>query len=192
MVETLSSRLCDRLTAKGNFSQNEKDKIYYSINVIISTIFKLALVWTVFICFSDTVTFLYILLPIVALRSKIGGFHAETFSGCTLITLIFFVIVLVLNNTINLNYHGIILGHAASLILIMIFAPQVSPKRPQYSICEKKQFKHSGVAIVLISLLTFFIVGSSHYPHVIVWSIIILCVQLFMKGLFNNEIKKNH
>lgn len=169
-----------------NLDLNSEDQLLlkYSINLLLGTIIKLLIIFCILVFLNCKHEFLYITLLLLTLRTYSGGIHFETFWGCTLFSVIYYLIVVFFNSLFVLQ--NIPLIYITSLIIHYIYSPVLSSTRPEYSKKQIRKFKHLSILIITTYHILFIIFGSSEFINISFWAIILNNIQL----IFGKEVNK--
>ena len=144
MLYRISSGIAKKMATVGIVSQESVDTYVYGIELLVSFFFSAGIIITIGLIAGKIIETVFIIL-----RSFTGGFHANTFIKCTIITLLTYGIVLLLSCFITIPLPVYFAFTLIELVLISIFAPIENINKP---IKGKKRIRHKVTSIVLLIL----------------------------------------
>ena len=170
MKDKILNFVVDFLNSQGEYSKKDLLKIRYGLEGIYLTITKLLIILVVSLLMSITKEIVICLLLFNIIRYFSFGFHAEKSYECLILSLLNFIVIPYL----LLNFYrpfiiDIILA-AFCLILLGIFSPADTVKRPLKS-KKKRTFRKLVTLIVGSIYFTLMIIFRNHYI-----SDLLLCV----------------
>lgn len=134
---------------------DERDIYIYGFQIIISTLTITMFLLILGIILDKVVLTLFFILTFIILRSCTGGYHAEKFSGCFVITTLIYLSELLINYLL-LDKYKTVLGMIfviVSTAVIYKLSPVEHENNP-LSLDEKKKFKKiSRITILVIASL---------------------------------------
>ena len=152
------------------FSELQLKKMEYGLNSIFGEITKLITFIIFFYLFSAEKYFLISFIFFSPIRLFSGGYHAKTYWGCFIFTLVFFVLIIFLGKYFHPNNAIPMLLIILSINLICIFSPVDNKNKPIKSKKRKLELNYLSICIVILeSLLCYSIPG--RYFNVSVFSI---------------------
>ena len=151
MLYRISSGIAKKMVAVGIVSQESIDTYVYGIELLVSFLISAGIILTIGLIAGKIFETLIFLLVFIVLRSFTGGFHANTFIKCTIITLSTYGLVLALSCFVVIPFPIYIALFLLELVVISIFAPIENPNKP---IKEGRRIRHKITSIVLLILFT--------------------------------------
>lgn len=149
MLYRISSGIAKKMATFGIVSQESVDTYVYGIELLVSFFFSAGIIITIGLIAGKIIETIVFLSVFIILRSFTGGFHANTFIKCTIITLLTYGIVLLLSCFITIPLPVYLAFTLIELVLISIFAPIENINKP---IKGKKRIRHKVTSIVLLIL----------------------------------------
>lgn len=149
MLYRISSGIAKKMATVGIVSQESVDTYVYGIELLVSFFFSAGIIITIGLIAGKIIETIVFLSVFIILRSFTGGFHANTFIKCTIITLLTYGIVLLLSCLITIPLPVYFAFTLIELVLISIFAPIENINKP---IKGKKRIRHKVTSIVLLIL----------------------------------------
>lgn len=158
MINNLSSRLTDKMIAKGSITEDDRELYIYGLFMLLSQImyFFLSVIFgLLFQCFIESVIF-YIAFQFI--RRYAGGYHAKTETRCEIISaLSIFVCLVVIRLSKLYGFDTVLLCLAiVAAISIAVFCPLDTPEKP-LSEKEFKCFRKISWVILFVITVTFVI-----------------------------------
>lgn len=129
-------------------SDNEKQYYQYGIEITISSILNIALIFLVGIIFKSMFESALFLLLFIPIRQFTGGFHAETYLKCNLLFCSLFIVVLLVSRISfqNLSTYIVILISFICVSLIWYMCPVEHINKP---IPNERKKQHKFMAAML-------------------------------------------
>ena len=189
-MHILIDYIYDKISSQEDLGSDEKAMIRYSLEVVINTFIKLFMVYVIFLLIGKSMAFLYILVCVIGLRSFSGGLHFESFSGCVGFTLIYFLGTLTLSQLLPTTDVLIYITCFVALVITLLFAPVISPKRPKYSHKKIRRFKIASLIFILLYLGAYKVVGEHAFFDITLWGLIIHILQLIIGKGVNYHVQK--
>ena len=180
----------DKISSQEDLGSDEKAMIRYSLEVVVNTIIKLLMVFVAFLLIGRPLEFFFILVCVVGLRSFSGGLHFESFSGCVIFTLIYFLGTLIISQLLPATDLLIYITCLIAFVITLLFAPVISPKRPKYPIKKIRRFKMASLIFIIIYLGAYRVIGNHAFFEITVWGLIIHIIQLFIGKGVNYHVEK--
>lgn len=163
-----------------NLTDIEKAKLKYSLDVLFTDISKLIVLFIVFFIIGQGRNFLYSVLALFLIKPFTGGLHFKTYIGCLLFTSLFFLCVIILNNTISLDYYAVYMM-VFSCIIILGISPTAQKNRTNCSERKKRIFKLLALSVVIAHLVLYLIEMENPYLNISIWVITLQSIQLIIK-----------
>lgn len=171
MVNKICSNIIIKLTKNGTFSVEDKEKMIFTLSLILSDLSKIIILSLIFILLGNIKFFLITFCISTILRINIGGFHFKKYLSCLLFTSLYYLLLWGIHlSTIptTVMFQLFII----SLLIQLLFAPVVSRQRETIPYPNKKMFK---IKALLVSIITFslYIINNNPYAKIGVWIVII-------------------
>lgn len=138
------------------FSAEQAETMKFGIECFISEVSKLTAYFVIFSMFSLTLHYLIAVLFFMFSRLFAGGFHANTYIQCFLISLSILSTGIILGSKIGLPLNLRTFLLVLSILLACIFAPVDHPNKPIINMKRRLVFKY-------LSVITFIILAGSTY-----------------------------
>lgn len=146
---------------------DEKDQytidIYiYGIELVLSSLFGNILVILIGIVTRSLIESIIFMVALTSVRVFSGGYHANTYLKCNLITLVSAIFTVTLNKLLKIVFsrqvilYLLIFNFILLLLTIIIYCP-VENKNKQIKQDDKNKFKFISVAVVVIQAVVCFI-----------------------------------
>jgi len=132
MINTLSN-LISKYLLKNNTSLTKTDllKIQYTLQVILGDIIKFIIIFLIFLALNQVPLFLLSFIILISIRPLGGGAHCKTFISCLIVSILYFIIIMLFSNFFpRLNNNFYIAFFAISFIITLAYAPCPNEKRP--------------------------------------------------------------
>lgn len=160
-------------------SEDDSEKIKYSLSVISSELLKFIGLSLLFLGFRLYKYFIFSFIIVLLARIFSGGIHFYKRFQCFLFSLLFFICSIIFLPKITLNYYGYILIWILCTIIILTCAPIFSKYR---QFLNKKKLKFKLVSLIsttvcFIILFAFFY--NTFYFKCGIWTLLLQNLQLF-------------
>ncbi len=132
MLNKVSVQLSKFLLQKIKEDKQEQDVYTYGFELIISTIIFFVSIIVISAILSSPISGLVFLITFVPLRLFTGGYHADTYSRCFILSNLTYLLILIIKNLlwsciITRYWYCLLL---ISYIFIMLKAPVINPAQP--------------------------------------------------------------
>lgn len=134
-------------------TQEDRDKIGYSLMTICSELEKLCFLYVVFCVLGRGKEFILCVMVLIGTRRYIGGFHAKTFFGCFMFSFICIFLAIWISEKAYISNLLPKVVCMISLFLVLLLAPLQSENRPVFTGKQRKQMKIKCVVSILFSML---------------------------------------
>lgn len=175
-------------------TKEDFDKAYYGVQIIIINISKFIILFAAAMLFNTTKNSFLILIFFSLIRIHASGIHLDSSLHCNIFNLTVFVGGSFLVNHVVLTNKLILVISLISLIIILLYAPADTQKRPIINKNLRKLLKIKSGAIVLILSCVSIYITNYILKNIIIYSIIIQCIcilpivyKLLGKGYRNYE-----
>ncbi|WP_026888626.1 accessory gene regulator B family protein [Clostridium beijerinckii] len=188
MIKLLSTFITKYLE-ENNSSLIKTDllKIQYTLEVILGDLAKLIILLLIFWNLNEVPFFLLSLSILISTRPLSGGIHCKTFNGCLILSITYFLILLLFSKlSLKLNITFYMVFFIISFIVILAYAPCRNKKRP---VTNKTTLKILSLISLTFWGMLFFELPNIHVCNCIFISLFFQIIQLIvinMKGVVSN------
>lgn len=141
-----------------SYSNNKIDEIMYGIEGIYLTITKTIIIFILALIFGIAKELLYLLLAFNFIRLFAFGMHANSSLACLIFSSLLFLGGSFLSKEIIINKYILFFMYFIITIIISIYAPADTAKRPLIKKKKRVKFKVLSILIcILFFIITFFI-----------------------------------
>ena len=193
MIKSLST-LISKYLEKNNSSLTKNDllKIQYSLQVVLGDLIKFIIIFLIFLSLNEVPLFLLSFVILISTRPLGGGIHCKTFNSCLILSLMYFIIILLFSTlSPKLNIIFYIVFFIISFIITLRYAPCPNGKRP---IKNKATLKILSLISLTFWSILFFKLSNLQICNCIFISILMQIIQVIIvntKGvIFNGKIYK--
>lgn len=177
-INTLCSHISNSTQKSLNLSQDDRDKLNYSLQVILGEISKLLILFALFLFTNAHAEFIMAFLALTFIRANTGGLHFKTYLGCLVISCAFFASAILLLRFTEFAYITMSAIGFTGLAIIALISPITSSQRPNYSNAQRMRFKIIGCIGACIHLIGFMATKNNPYFTISVWVIFLQAIQL--------------
>jgi Membrane protein putatively involved in post-translational modification of the autoinducing quorum-sensing peptide len=187
MIENLSRKITDKIVLDNEYTDEDVEKIQYSLEAIIGEVSKMTFLIVFFLSLGRLKYFIFSSIILISIRIYSGGVHGKNNLECLIYSLIIFTFpCIIVIDIINWNIVIFKVLAVFSILIIAFFSPIPSVNRPIISRKRKLKFKILATffCIAWIIILFNFSLGSNLFKCGI--SIIILqAAQLLLAQLIS-------
>lgn len=164
----MSEKIADWLIRQKAISADERELYAYAVHCLFSLIYPLVFALVIGAFLGMPIEAVAMIIPFIVVRKFSGGYHADSFYKCLIISSIVIVTMLQISKYINNNmfFNVIYIG---SSILLMIFSP-IDSANKQLDNDDKRFCKKVTILIVLVLFIIvelLWIAGYRHYTKYI-------------------------
>ena len=160
MLHRVSNCLADKLVHSGVITPESKSIYIYGLEVLLSSIISTSLILIIGVTFGRFIDTLSFLIVFIVLRSFSGGFHANKYWLCTVVTISIYCVVMLLSAYIKIKIPLIVFGSMAPIgIAVLLFKAPI--QNPNKNITASEAIRHKIVSVILFSLMLFSAVALS-------------------------------
>lgn len=141
------------ITKYNNYSKQQIEEIRYGLEGLYLTITKLVIILLISIILHITKELIILLIIFNILRFTGFGFHARTSLECLICSTLLFIGLPVFITSLNLNKIYLLLIGIISLLILSIYAPADTVKRPLPNRKKRKIRKISTIGIAIIYII---------------------------------------
>jgi accessory gene regulator B len=167
-LNNMSEKIADWLIRQKAISADERELYAYAVHCLFSLIYPLVFALVIGAFLGMPIEAVAMIIPFIVVRKFSGGYHADSFYKCLIISSIVIVTMLQISKYINNNmfFNVIYIG---SSILLMIFSPIDSANKrldnDDKRFCKKVTILIVLVLFIIVELL--WIAGYRHYTKYI-------------------------
>lgn len=167
-LNNMSEKIADWLIRQKAISADERELYAYAVHCLFSLIYLLVFALVIGAFLGMPIEAVAMIIPFIVVRKFSGGYHADSFYKCLIISSIVIVTMLQISKYINNNmfFNVIYIG---SSILLMIFSPIDSANKrldnDDKRFCKKVTILIVLVLFIIVELL--WIAGYRHYTKYI-------------------------
>lgn len=193
-VNCLSEAIMIKLCRKREFSDIQKIKIKYGIEVLLSNLFKTIILLG--IALSLKVFFEYALITIgfKPLRKYTFGRHASSTIGCILFTACSMILPIPLLNYIILSDLAICLILSCIALVIYVVGPRDTEKYPITCIKLRKRLKQKGTFVVMVIMAISFLANYHGLGIFIIYGTLLQVISIIpykkIVNVFNEKLSR--
>ena len=197
MLNKIAKRLTAKLLSNKIIAEDMSDIYIYGFELLFSFFFSTTIIVIIGVLLGRILQTLMFLLIFVLLRSFTGGYHANTYAVCTVVTFSIFGGVLLLSELVVLPLFLYTILAGLGLVIMLVFVPIEHPNK---KITDEQKRKYKNMSIILFS--TFVTVGALlcyadiQLNTVVFFTLIADLLLLFVKnrkkGENEHEIFGNH
>jgi len=171
------------LSSCGILSEFDKERIKYSMNLLLNEAEKIMLLILLFGVTGQLKVFIFSFAVLMSIRAFVGGIHLSTRCRCFSFTLLFFSTAMVLSNFVLINPQIKLVVCGLSLINTMLCAPLPSKHRVLVLERGRDILRKRSVTMVLIWIVASVMLGEK-LSNVIVWTIAMQQMELLYYKIF--------
>lgn len=191
MLEQISLKIANNWSDKRIIPEEDTDIYRYGIEIGLSTIVNILCLLITTLLFFNIFDLIVFASFFVILRQFTGGYHADTYVKCNLVTVSCYSLSTLLANYICIDVRAISVLFAAGLVLISITAPINNCNK---TITKAQAGRYKAMAIIIFVLETAFTCAmlflNSDYASNAFFTI--LCIIILMPiGMILNKRKEN-
>ena len=159
MSEKISGIITDFLLRKNVIKEEEKEIYHYGYETLIYSIQQMMLILALGMIMNRKIETFTFLMVFVSMRKYTGGYHARSRLGCTFMTVVCYLMVLVLGEWLMNMKNGCIILLFLVLLCVVIFShyvPMEHPEKPLTKTQRRESRKKCGLLFtfyLIISLL---------------------------------------
>lgn len=126
----MATKISSKMLHLGIFSEEMYDIYVYGFELVLSFLFSIAVMFSIGIVTNRILHTILFLLVFITLRSFTGGYHANTYGVCFVVTISVFLITLLLAEYINISWWYYLFLLSVGLPIIYIYAPIEHHNKP--------------------------------------------------------------
>lgn len=172
-----------RLTECNKYTRYQVKKIVYVVKTLSSDISKLLLMGIFF--HKQLPAYIVALTFLFLLRSYSGGLHFNTYLGCFLTSLTYFILSILVLPTIQIDFVQKIILLTTCMIICDRIGPITSKHRPPLSQPKILICRNITVCIIFLCIIIQYVIPGNPYINIGFWVVILHTLQLFAAKLIN-------
>ncbi len=181
-INFVAEGLVNRLIDNQIISKEDRDIYKFGLEVFLSLVTKIILLTMIAYVFDVMVEMFIFATTFFVLRINAGGYHAKTFLGCFITTVIFtFVTINVLSN-IPIPFYFTLIILAIANVLIFLYAPVDTPNKrstpKEYAIYRRRSLRFAVLFTLGIIVIYFTDASKLYYCNVGVFAFFIESITL--------------
>ena len=150
MLYKISNCLADKLDGAEVITLESKDVYLYGLEVMISSLLSTLLILIIGLALNRFIDTLSFLVVFIGLRSFSGGFHANTYLKCAVVTLSLYFAVILLSFFIKIPQIALWCLAPVGVAVLAVKAPVRNPNKP---LTESEAVRHKIVSIIIFLLI---------------------------------------
>ena len=173
------------------YGDTVKEKVKYSILVILSEIEKMTALGILFYVLGLFSEFIISYITLVSIRIFVGGNHLKTSIGCLVYTFCMYLLILKCSEHIFIGRYAKVAVILLSLICIWQNRKSLPENRINYSekMVLKFQVKALSVLVIILVVMEFVPTG---YKNVIIWTLLVENFDTIVARLKKGGKNRNH
>lgn len=160
MLEKLANYIADKLIKKNAIDPKKKDIYVYGLELLISFLFSTSLVILIGLMIGKLIPTIVFLTVYILLRSYSGGYHANSYWLCTIVTLSVYISVILLATYLTVNSIAFIVLFLIGVVILYVFAPIENVNK---EIRPKDALRYKYISILLF--IAFSVCGICILPY---------------------------
>lgn len=166
MIVNIAAHIAHRWVTSGVISKEDEGNYYYGLQLLLSTLFNLAIIIGLSIIFRAPLAWISFMLAFVPLRLTAGGFHAKTHWACIGSFCTAYACLLLLSIKLPYAAYGTASTIAAcsSLVIIYFLSPVAANNKP-LTMFQTSRFRRYSIVLTIIFMIpaTLLLIGIP--PH---------------------------
>lgn len=150
MEHKVAVKLCRHLINNQTIEKEYEDVYTYGLELLISFIVSTSVILAIGLAVNRIAETLIYFLVFISLRQFSGGYHADTYLRCKIVTILTYALIIVLSEVTSLSIPHYILLFLLAMILLLQ-GPVENPNKPLTS----HQHNRNKVISIVIFLLLF-------------------------------------
>lgn len=150
MEHKLSTKFCKYLIQNSIISNKYYDVYVYGMELLFSFLFSISIIMFIGILTDSLLPTITYLIIFITLRNFTGGYHANTYFKCKMVSIIVYSLSMISTRYINVSTAGYIILGIIGYLTIYILAPVENPNKP---LTASEHKKHKMISLILFSLI---------------------------------------
>ena len=162
MRSKIINNIMDQIKKYNDFDEIKLQEIKYGLETVYLTIIK-TIVFILIAILLNTIKGLLLFMFFYGIIRLTGfGVHAKKSLHCWISSIVIFVIIPILIKYVILNNYILYVGSIISIILLSIYAPADTPKRPLINKRKRNIYKISTIIISIIYFITIIMMKNNY------------------------------
>ena len=149
MLNRTATGLAERLLSRGVITKDVLDIYVYGFELLLSFLFSTTVIVISGCVMNKILETIAFLVVFILLRSFSGGYHANTYRKCSIITFSVYGTVMIFSSYVNVGIIPYIVLMISGLIVLFIKAPVENPNK---ELSEQEKKKHKTTSLILFTL----------------------------------------
>ena len=183
MLNKIAVNLSKRLLSHNMITEETFDIYVYGFELLISSLFSTVTVLLIGSILGKILQTLAFLITFILLRSCTGGYHANTYFLCSLVTFSSFGLVLTLSELLFIPIYVYLLFALSGVVIVLLFAPVENPNK---KLTDKKRIRFKIVSFILFVIIVSFGICiknvAESVSNVIFFALLADIILLFIKN----------
>lgn len=166
MIVNIAAHIVRRWVSSGVISKEDEENYYYGLQLLLSSLFNLAIIIGLSIFFRAPLAWIPFMLSFVPLRLTAGGFHAKTHWACIGSFCTVYACLLLLS--IKLPYAAYGIGSTVvacgSLGIVCYLSPVAASNKP-LTMVQVSKFRRYSILITIIFMIPAALLQIGIPPH---------------------------
>ena len=150
MLNKIAIILSKRLLAHNTIDEELFDIYVYGFELLFSSLMSTSIIFVVGMLLGRIIETILFLITFVLLRSFTGGYHANSYLLCALVTSLSYGFVLLLSELMKVSINAYIILALVGLVVLLILAPKEHPNK---KLTPKKKIKFKIISIIIFVLI---------------------------------------
>lgn len=151
IINFVAESLVNRLVNNQIINSEDRDIYQYGLEVFISLLTKIVLLAIIAYVFNVMIEMVIFASTFFILRINAGGYHAKTFLGCFIATVIFTFVTIKILQIISIPLYFTLILLIFANMLIFLYAPVDTPNKP---LTPKEQLIYRRRSLIIGALYT--------------------------------------
>lgn len=182
--------LMNKAQTEYGFTDYQIKLIRYSLTALFYDVSKLVLFIVFFYHTGNLLHLIFVLCPLMLLRTKTGGLHFHSYFSCLFVSFLYlYSVINLLPNLITVHPLGIYV----TLLLCAVTNYMIGPNSLTRKTPKSENFIHKArmeaFQVILIIAILFFIFSSNEYLIVSFWTVVLHTIQLSITKILK-EVKR--
>lgn len=162
MRSKIINNIMNQIKKYNDFDEIKLQEIKYGLETVYLTIIKTIVFILIAILLNTIKGLLLFMLFYGIIRLTGFGVHAKKSLHCWISSIVIFVIIPILIKYVVLNNYILYVGSITSIILLSIYAPADTPKRPLINKRKRNIYKISTIIISIIYFITIIMMKNNY------------------------------
>lgn len=163
MIERLAKNLTEKFISNKIIKPDEREVYNYCFETTIVMGISYTILLILAIVFKEPLSSLIFLLSFLVFRKTCGGYHANSYIACGIMSLISYLLVILVIKKIDIIFNISFILLIIGLVIILMFSPIENANKP-FTEKQYKRFKviSKALAAILIFVFTIFVLCGKH------------------------------